>query len=200
MTPGKLIILNGPMASGKSSIAAALRATLPEPYLTISINDMLCVHTQELAPAVATQLLKDMHCSIMALLQSGHNVIAEHTLCEPAWLRACATQFYELRAWFVGVRCPLAILNQRTHINGWRLTQLPAQIQRVHTPGVYDVEVDTSKFSPAECAALIHRQMLDAPTPLALSWLNAFTAPNRNRGWLCSLPSAPAWPSPAFAV
>ena len=32
MTPGKLIILNGPMASGKSSIAAALHTALPESY------------------------------------------------------------------------------------------------------------------------------------------------------------------------
>lgn len=194
MTPGKLIILNGPLASGKSSIAAALHATLPEPYLTISINDMLCVSTQELAPTLAMQLIKDMHRSILILLQSGQNVIAEHTLCEPAWLRACATQFYELCAWFVGVRCPLAILNQRTHTSGRRLTQLPAQIERVHTPGVYDVEVDTNRFGPAECAALIQQHMLHASTPLALSWLNAFTAPDKNRGWLCTLPSAPAWP------
>ncbi len=178
MTPGKLIILNGPMASGKSSIASALHATLPEPYVIISINDMLCVSTQELAPALAMKLIKDMHRSILTLLQSGQNVIAEHTLCDPAWLRACATQFYKLCAWFVGVRCPLAILNQRTQTSGRRLTQLPMQIERVHTPGVYDVEVDTSRLRPADCAALIHRHILNAPLPLALSWLNAFTAPN----------------------
>lgn len=200
MTPGKLIILNGPMASGKSSIAAALHAALPESYLTISISDMLCVSTQELALALATQLVKDVHRSILTLLQSGQNIIAEHTLCEPAWLRACATQFYGLCAWFVGVRCPPALLEQRAHASGRQPTQLHAQIERVHTPGVYDVEVDTSKLSPAECAALIQQHILHAPAPLALSWLNAFTAPNKNRGWLCALPSAPASQSPAFAA
>jgi chloramphenicol 3-O phosphotransferase len=194
MTPGKLILLNGVAGSGKSSIATALRLALLEPYLTISISDALCVSTQDPAPALATQLVKDMHHSILTLLQNGQNVIAEHTLCDPAWLRSCATQFYSLCAWFVGVRCPLDTLEQRARTVARRPAQLQAQFERTHTPGVYDVEVDTSRLSPAECAALIQRRMADAPTPLALSWLNAYTAPNKSRGWLCAPQAAQASP------
>ncbi len=198
MTPGKLILLNGVAGSGKSSIATALRAALPEPYLAISISDALCVSTQDPAPALATQMVKDMHHSILALLQSGQNVVAEHTLCEPAWLRSCATEFYSLCAWFVGVRCPLDTLEQRARTGARQPAQLQAQFERAHTPGVYDVEVDTSRLSPTECAALIQQRMVDAPTPLALSWLNAYTAPNKSRGWLCALPAAS--PSPVLAA
>jgi chloramphenicol 3-O-phosphotransferase len=70
MTPGKLILLNVVAGSGKSSIATALRTTLPEPYLAISISDALCVSTQDTAPALATQMVKDTHHSILALLQA----------------------------------------------------------------------------------------------------------------------------------
>jgi chloramphenicol 3-O phosphotransferase len=195
MTPGKLILLNGVAGSGKSSIATALRAALPEPYLTISISDALCVSTQDTAPVLATQMVKDMHHSILALLQGGQNVIAEHTLCEPAWLRSCATEFYSLCAWFVGVRCPLAVLEQRARTPGRQPAQLQVQLERTHKPGVYDVEVDTSRLSPAECAALIQHRMVDAPVPLALSWLNAYTAPNKSRGWLCGQSAAPGQPA-----
>jgi chloramphenicol 3-O phosphotransferase len=36
--------------------------------------------------------------------------------------------------------------------------------QAVHVPGIYDLEVDTSVLSAAECAALIRRH-LDAHSP-----------------------------------
>jgi chloramphenicol 3-O phosphotransferase len=207
MMLGKLILLNGTTCSGKTSIVTALQAALPEPYLAISIKSFLCMPGQDqhalsrsrssphastlveddTAAELATQMVANMHQSILALIDAGHNVIAEHMLREPAWLRACARQFYARPAWFVGVRCPLAVTEQRTKENGqYQPGQVQVQSDRVHAPGVYDLEVDTDAFSPSECALQIHRRMIDKPIPLALSWLNAYTSPDKYRGWLRS--------------
>ncbi len=35
--------------------------------------------------------------------------------------------------------------------------------EAVHTPGVYDVEVDTSVATPAECATTIRRRIEEGP-------------------------------------
>ena len=41
----------------------------------------------------------------------------------------------------------------------------------VHTPGIYDLEVDTSVLSPEECAATIRRHLDDGRPPSAFRQL-----------------------------
>jgi chloramphenicol 3-O phosphotransferase len=48
--------------------------------------------------------------------------------------------------------------------------------QAVHVPGIYDLEVDTSALSPEECAAVIHRRLVDGPPPAAFPRLAAMAA------------------------
>jgi len=38
----------------------------------------------------------------------------------------------------------------------------------VHTPGIYDLEVDTSEFSPQRCAKAIRERMENGSPPTAL--------------------------------
>lgn len=49
------------------------------------------------------------------------------------------------------------------YVTGSEGEPVPAAVvaweQAVHTPGVYDLEVDTSLLSPAQCAAVIGRQL-----------------------------------------
>jgi chloramphenicol 3-O phosphotransferase len=44
----------------------------------------------------------------------------------------------------------------------------------VHTPGVYDLEVDTSLLRPEECAEMIQRRLRDGPPPSAFQKLAAW--------------------------
>jgi chloramphenicol 3-O phosphotransferase len=192
MALGKLILLNGTSCSGKTTIATALQTLLVEPYLIVSIGQFLCVHSTGAAPrgdggvsaTISAQQIANLHQTILTLTSAGHNVIAEHTLLDPAWLHACASQLEVLTPLFVGVRCPLAIVEQRAASCGCRnLEHVLLQFDRVHTPGVYDLEVDTSVLNPAECAAqILHR--LKAGPPHALSWLKAHTSPAKQRAWL----------------
>jgi chloramphenicol 3-O phosphotransferase len=73
----------------------------------------------------------------------------------------------------VGVRCPIEIIMQRRDTvqegrEGVYVTSTPDEsislpVQRwqsaVHQPGTYDLEVDTSQLTPAECAEEIQNHL-----------------------------------------
>ncbi len=50
--------------------------------------------------------------------------------------------------------------------------------QVVHSPGIYDLEVDTSVLSPGACAAVIRQHLDDGPPASAFRRLAATPAPN----------------------
>ena len=93
-------------------------------------------------------------------------------------LPACARLLARLPALLVGVRCPLEVILARRRATGWDTGRAPGDpvpppILRwqteVHIPGIYDLEVDTSVLTPAECAAVIRRRMMEGPAPAALA-------------------------------
>jgi len=60
---------------------------------------------------------------------------------------------------------------EQRYVTGTAEDPVPAPVlawqQAVHTPGIYDVEVDTSVLSPEACADAIHRRLAEgAPTAL----------------------------------
>jgi chloramphenicol 3-O phosphotransferase len=94
----------------------------------------------------------------------------------------CSQRLTGLPAILVGVRCPLeTILQRRSAGQEGREGEyakaspddpVPAPVARwqsaVHDPGIYDLEVDTSKASPAQCAEAIRSFLADGhPTALA---------------------------------
>lgn len=86
---------------------------------------------------------------------------------------------------FVGVRCPIEVIMARRnagqpgregqYVIGSTGEPIPNPARlwqhEVHVPGVYDLEVDTSLLSPAECAELIRRRLADGPPPSAFQQL-----------------------------
>jgi len=106
-----------------------------------------------------------MHCAF------GLNVVAElahhDDYSRPLGILSdCARRLEELPVLFVGVRCPIDVIKERlpTGQNGAaaEIAGDPARWQEaVHTPGIYDVEVDTARMSLAECVAAI-RERLEA--------------------------------------
>lgn len=181
--PGTIIVLNGASSSGKTSLVKALQRTLEEPFLAAGIDrflwmlpgryldrplwdDVLGRAVQ--AGATGHRLMTGMHHAIVALSCAGNHVIADHVLVEPAWLAECAELFAGLPAYFVGVHCPLTVLEQREAARADRtLGQARAQFDLVHAHGIYDCQVDTSLFSPDECAQQIKRHLQEGPPPSA---------------------------------
>ncbi len=126
------------------------------------------------AGSVGHQLVAGMHQAIAALALAGVNVVADHVLVEPDWLRQCIRLFSPLPAYFVGVRCPLDVLEQRERERRNRTWgQARLQVDCVHAHGIYDIEVDTSINNPEECARQVIARIRSGDPPTAFSRLKA---------------------------
>lgn len=91
-----------------------------------------------------------------------------------AILTDCARRLTGLPVLFVGVRCSLETIMERRNAGEPGRERLyarssmdepvPEPVKRwqrtVHHPGIYDLEVDTGRMSPAECAGAIHLRLL----------------------------------------
>lgn len=131
----------------------------------------------DLEPLIPT-LYAALYESIAAHSRFGLNVVADvghHGAIHPQVLGDCARRLAGLPALFVGVRCPIEEIMRRRNAAGpgrgyavgspGEPVPPPVRLwqEEVHKPGVYDLEVDTSKLSPEECAERIHRRLDEGP-------------------------------------
>ncbi len=189
--PGTIIVLNGTSSSGKTSLVRALQTRLAEPYLDLGIDRFVFALPQryldrplwddvlglaDRAGATGEALVSGMHHAIAATARAGLNVIADHVLVEAAWVEEAARLFRELPAYLVGIRCPLEVLEERERSRKDRtLGQARTQFPVIHKYTTYDLEVDTRKCGPEECAEQVIARLAAPPT--------AFKAlRGRNRG------------------
>jgi chloramphenicol 3-O phosphotransferase len=180
METGKVILLNGASSSGKTSLLKVLQNQLADPYLDMGLDKFIWMlppryldrplWDEVLGRAIEAgetghRLVTGMHRAIRAAALAGNNVIADHVLVEPDWVRDCANQLSDIPAFLIGLRCPLDVLEQREAARKDRtLGQARLQFERVHAHGLYDLEVDTSRDDPEESARQI-RNWLEAGHP-----------------------------------
>jgi chloramphenicol 3-O phosphotransferase len=131
-----------------------------------------------------------MYESIAAHSRLGLNVVVDvghhDAYAQPRHILGdCARRLEGLPALFVGVRCPIDVVMERRNAGqagreGQYATGTPAHPipppvalwqREVHIPGIYDLEVDTSVLSPAECAEAIRRRLDEGPPPTAFEQL-----------------------------
>ncbi len=184
---GKIIILNGASSSGKTSLLKAVQDIFEEPFLDLGIDRFIfsmprrylerplwdgILGLADQAGETGYRLINVMHHAILAAAKQGENVIADHVIVESSWLADCAQLFAELPAWLVAVRCPLEVLEAREKARKNRtLGQARLQYFKVHQPGIYDLEVDTSLYTPEECALQIKEHILSGKNPTAFHLL-----------------------------
>lgn len=167
-----VIFLNGCTSAGKTSIARALQALLPEPHLLLGIDDAVAMLPPRLRnhpdgffferDGMGTLRLGfgDIGWSVLVAHQQAAAAIAReaplildevvltHEL-RLGWLEALA----DLEVLSVGVHCSLAELERREKARGDRaIGQARGQIGHVHHGMTYDLEVVTTAMT-AEAAA-----------------------------------------------
>ncbi|WP_425277676.1 chloramphenicol phosphotransferase CPT family protein [Mesorhizobium amorphae] len=188
---GQIIVLNGAPRSGKSSIVQVIQETFDGAWMNLGVDVYARITPPGYRPGIGLrpggeradleiylpQFYAALYESIAAHSRAGLNVVADvghhDAYSKPLNILAdCARRLAGLPALFVGVRCPIEIILERRaqtsaegYVTGSRDDPAPLPVRlwqdEVHKPGIYDLEVDTSKLSPAACAEAI-RQRLDA--------------------------------------
>ena len=180
MKKSRIVILNGVGSAGKGSIAKALQTITAQPFLHVSM-DVFC----EMLPptyfdhpdgfvfdtvqengklsvviktgVVGERLLRGMRHAIAAMATVGNDIIVDDVMLgtENAEYRELLAPF---DVYWVGVMASLDVLETRQRERGDRLIGLARwQFDKVHKDMTYDLEIDTSKATPLDCAQLIKR-------------------------------------------
>jgi chloramphenicol 3-O phosphotransferase len=155
---GRVIVLNGTSSAGKTSLARELQKQMSEPYLFCSSDmfwNMTPPHIKSNSvnfPRMKLALAK----SVRALADTGHNVLVDIVFAGRHSYDELAGELTGIELTMVKVYCPLHELQKRERERGDRQLGLAeSQFATVHHLVPYDVEVDTSIASPAECGRLI---------------------------------------------
>ena len=199
--PGQIVVLNGAPRSGKSSIAAAIQDAFDGVWMNLGVDGFMRMTPARYMPGMGLRpggerpdlerfvpaLYGALYESVAAHSREGLSVVVDvghhDAYSEPRGiLPDCARRLGGLPALFVGVRCPFGTIMERRRDTGWKLggaadDPVPRPVRlwqrEVHTPGIYDLEVDTSVLDPGECAAAIRRHLDHGPPPSAFRRLAA---------------------------
>jgi chloramphenicol 3-O phosphotransferase len=185
--PGRVIVLNGASSSGKSRLAKALQHALDEPFLHVSSDQFLAAgilpaRRDDSGPfdwwhQMRPRFFDGFHRCLPALAAVGNDLIVEHIIEFPAWRGELAALLADLDVFLVGVHCDLDELDRREQVRGDRRVgegREHVTVDRIHTFGTYDFEVDTTtgvdgQLVEAVLAAwrrrTLHRALRTATTP-----------------------------------
>ena len=109
-------------------------------------------------------LLRGMRRAMRALVDEGVNIIIDDIILEPGFLTDYLDAFTGCDVWFVGVRCDLAIIEEREQA---RLGRFPGTAfghsEICHAHGIYDIEVDTGSSDPEHCVESVVSRMKEGP-------------------------------------
>ncbi|HMO56917.1 MAG TPA: hypothetical protein PKC19_06155 [Roseiflexaceae bacterium] len=194
--PGQIILLNGTPRSGKSSIATVIQERFDGVWINLGVDHYMAMTPARYQPGIGlrpggerpdlepliVQMYQALYESIAAHSRLGLHVVADldhhDSYSVPRGiLPACARRLAGLPVLFVGVRCALDVIMARRRATGWNTEtdQIPAPVLRwqdaVHTPGIYDLELDTAILSPEACADRIAQHLAGGPPPTALQQL-----------------------------
>lgn len=197
--PGQIVVLNGAPRSGKSSIATAIQEGFDGVWINLGVDRFMPMAPERFQPGIGLRpggerpdleplvvtLYRAMYDSIAAHARLGINVVADtghhDSYSVPRGiLRTSAGQLAGLPALFVGVRCPLEVVRERRRAtwggvgfqqDGSVSDPVARWQEAVHSPGIYDLEVDTSDLTPDACAGLIRQRLDEGPAPTAFDRL-----------------------------
>jgi chloramphenicol 3-O phosphotransferase len=177
------IVLNGASCSGKSSIAAALQKLWAGPLQVTGIDTFLASQSRrffasggrvaagfswfpvtidgqpafDVVPGpLGMAMLKASHAYWAACAGAGLDQVIDDVWLVPDQPAGLQDALAAADPLWVGVHCPLAVVEQRERDRGDRIVGTArGQYARVHTFREYDVDVDTSVATPGQCAEAI---------------------------------------------
>ncbi|SNY90371.1 chloramphenicol 3-O phosphotransferase [Cohaesibacter sp. ES.047] len=148
----QILFLHGASSSGKSTLARALQDALPLPFWHISIDHLRDsgvlpskrFKSGEFDWQLARQCFFDgYHRSLKAYASAGNHLILEHILDEEGWFDQLVRLFEPFEVLFIGLHCPIDILEAREKARGDRPRgSAVADYHSIHKGLRYDLELD----------------------------------------------------------
>ena len=121
---------------------------------------------------IGHRMLRGMHRAIAAFAGAGNHVIVDDLLLHPALLEDYVEVLEGFYVLFVGVRCPLDVVNQREQRRPGRFPGTAvSHFHEVHAHDLYDLEIDTSTMTPGVGARTVKRYLDSGRTPSAFDRL-----------------------------
>ncbi|QYN21826.1 chloramphenicol phosphotransferase CPT family protein [Amycolatopsis sp. DSM 110486] len=181
---GRVILLNGPSSSGKSSIGQALLAVLPDPWFHVPVDGISGMrstrYTRELDDAGVQEMLRrtrrGYHRAVAALTSTGNDVVMDYLLSEPWRLDDLLVVLDSYDVTLVDVHCAPEELARRERSRGDRPHGLAASQTLIYSHRDNDLVVDTTHRTAADCAREIAGRLDAIGRPKAFERLRAARA------------------------
>ncbi|MDP9236558.1 MAG: chloramphenicol phosphotransferase CPT family protein [Chloroflexota bacterium] len=186
---GRVIYLNGTSSAGKTSIALALQDVLDETFIRVGVDTfitmlprkMFATPTFEPAPGGGLRPVASFRDAVrrpmagaLAAMASTSDLIVDDVVNGDEWLRSVVQALAPFTVLFVGVICPLEELERRESARGNRQVGVArGGLALAHKQGLYDLTVDTSVMTSAECAEVIKQRLIAGPPLTAFAELRA---------------------------
>lgn len=185
MQLNKIIFLNGPSSSGKTTLAKHLQEKLDDPFLHVGIDTMIAMMPEKLNDwtgkqvdagfwwrltkneggeqlaeiqlgPYAQQVSDALKEVVSSLLKSGLNVIIDEVCLSQNSCEHWQKTLANYNVLYVGLKAKTETLESRESQRGDRMIgSAKLQNQHVHTHMQYDLELDTDKLSLEDCVQKI---------------------------------------------
>lgn len=148
---GKIILVNGTSSAGKSTLCKHLRDALEEPFWYTASDQFIDVG---MAPSrkekggrfdwgkLRPKFFDGFHRVLPAFASAGNNLIVEHIIESQAWMNKLVIALHNFDVFFVGVHCPLEVIEKRELERGNRFIGEAKYHMKTHAYCKYDFEVD----------------------------------------------------------
>lgn len=181
---GRIVVLNGVPGVGKSTTVREIQASMEGLWVNLGVDVSRKMTPERLQPGIGLrpsgerpdlepavrELYPALFDAIAAHSRRGVNVVAEFGIHDfystpMGILGELARALDGLPTLFVGLQCPPETIRERRigrgeTDDGTLLARIERWIAAVHNPGDYDLEIDTSALTPAECAQRIRQRLL----------------------------------------
>jgi chloramphenicol 3-O phosphotransferase len=181
----EVIVLNGGSSAGKSSLATCLQERLDGTWVTLGIDDLIHAlshgpadrgggGTIDFAPDGSVSVGERFrraeaawYDGVAAMARSGLGVVVDDVFLDAGESQSRLRAAFEgLTVIWVGVQCRPDVAEARELEREGRIRGMARdQAERVHAGVRYDLVVDTTETSAAECATAIAALVRAAPAP-----------------------------------
>jgi chloramphenicol 3-O phosphotransferase len=177
---GRVIVLNGPSSSGKTTLARGLMASLSDHHLHLSLDSFRNMEPEkywevdkEIMWRRVGALCRAINASVSTYSRHGQAIILDHVLSDEAW-HYMLEDLTGLPVLIVGVVCPLEELTKREEMRSDRKNGLAkSQYKTIHADRDYDFVVDTSSLPANECVRVVHEWLKTSPATEAFQKMRA---------------------------